>query len=105
MIRILAGASPVLRNVKPSIGGVCVCALGHYSGRVNSHSYPRIETSKRAPLPRFHLGMPQDSDRFLSPFASQVERILGAGAGLSGVGQEATTLSKWGTLYSTNAHL
>jgi len=33
MIRILAGASPVLRNVKPSMGGVCVCALGHCRGR------------------------------------------------------------------------
>jgi len=36
MIRILAGASPVLRNVKPSIGGVCVCALGHWGERQRS---------------------------------------------------------------------
>ena len=33
MIRILAGASPVLRSVKPSIGGVWVCALGHWDRR------------------------------------------------------------------------
>ena len=32
MIRTLAGASPVLRKVKPSMGGVCVCALGHWGG-------------------------------------------------------------------------
>lgn len=40
MILILAGASPVLRNVKPSIGSVCVCALGHWDGYQRSRLLP-----------------------------------------------------------------
>lgn len=54
---------------------------------------PASKTSKHVPLPHCHLGTPQDSGQFPQPFASQAERILGAGAGLLGVGQAATALS------------
>jgi hypothetical protein len=92
MIRILAGASPVLRNVKPSIGGVCVWALGHWGGFQQFRVCSKIKKSKGAPLPHYHLGRRQDSGQFLQPFVSQAERILVAGGGLSGVGREATAL-------------
>ena len=94
MIRILAGASPVLRNVKPSMGGVCVCALGHCWGR---QRFCSGRDSTDVPQPHCRLDMPLDSCRFPEPSASQVGRISEVEVDLSGVVRGATASLEYGT--------
>ena len=40
--RVLASASPVLRDAKPSMGGIRVCALGHRGGYQRGHIFQAV---------------------------------------------------------------